>query len=132
MDWLHGLVDPFVAALVDIALSAERAFVDLALGTLVDQGTSDAGKWQGGRVVFEEILTHFRAYGFEKEAQIADNGVVATDGMPGCRRSRIPVTLRAAKTRAASSHQALVARPRTRKVREIGREACRESLCQYV
>src|SRR3546814_7326571 len=83
MDWLHGLVDPFVAALVDIALSAERAFVDLALGTLVDQGTSDAGKWQGGRVVFEEILTHSRAYGFEKEAQIADNGVVATDGMPG-------------------------------------------------
>src|SRR3546814_18751209 len=79
MHGLHGVVDPFVAALVDIALSAERAFVDLALGTLVDQGTSDAGKWQGGRVVFEEILTHFRAYGFEKEAQIADNGVFATD-----------------------------------------------------
>src|SRR3546814_12406036 len=79
MHGLHGVVDPFVAALVDIALSAERAFVDLALGTLVDQGTSDAGKWQGGRVVFEEILTHFRAYGFEKEAQIADNGVVATE-----------------------------------------------------
>src|SRR3546814_732156 len=83
MHGLHGVVDPFVAALVDIALSAERAFVDLALGTLVDQGTSDAGKWPGGRVVFEEILTHFRAYGFEKEAQIADHGVVSTDGMPG-------------------------------------------------
>src|SRR3546814_13552027 len=83
MHGLHGVVDPFVAALVDIALSAERAFVDLALGTLVDQGTSDAGKWQGGRVVFEEILTHFRAYGFEKKHRMTKKGERTEEGRGG-------------------------------------------------
>ncbi|MCY1523661.1 hypothetical protein D9M68_585650 [compost metagenome] len=79
----HGMVDPFVAVAVDVFLRAEGAFVDLALGALVDDGALRARERRRLRIVFEEVLADLGADEFEKEAQVAQDRIVAPDGVAG-------------------------------------------------
>src|SRR5690606_31057703 len=69
---LHGMVDPFEVGLVDIALSAEGALVDLLLCALINERAVYAGKWRFVGIVLKEVLAHFRSNHLEEIAQIAD------------------------------------------------------------
>ena len=77
----HRVVDPFIAACAHIHQGAERAVVRVSLGTLVDQRALGAREGQRFGVAFDEVLTHFRADEFQEKAHMADDRVVAQDGV---------------------------------------------------
>ena len=76
----HRMVHPFIPFGMHIELGAEGAFVGLALGALVDQGTLGTREGRGLVVTLDEVLPDLRAHKFQHEAQMADDGVVPQNG----------------------------------------------------
>src|SRR5690606_18290517 len=71
------MVDPFVALAIHIFAGAEWTLVDFLLGALVNDRALCARERRGLRIVFQKILADLRPDELEKEAQIAQDGVVA-------------------------------------------------------
>ena len=78
----HGMVDPLVPLHTHIQLRAKRAVVGLTLGALVHQRTLRPRKRRGFAVTLDEILPDFGADVFQRKPQVADDGVVAQNGVP--------------------------------------------------
>ena len=77
------MVQPFVLLLIDIVHRAEGAFVQFLFGALIDDGAFVAREGRAVFFAFEEILPHLGTDGFQKEAQMRGDGIVAQDGMAG-------------------------------------------------
>jgi hypothetical protein len=74
------MVDPFVVVGIDVALRAERAFVEFLLGALVDDGALLARKRRFFGVRFEQILAQLDPDRFEHETNMGKDRVIAFDG----------------------------------------------------
>ena len=81
MHRLHGMVDPLVAVFVDVLFGSKRPLVDFLLGSLVYQSAFGSGKRRVVVIVFKKVLTQLRPNGFKQVTHVADNGVVASNGM---------------------------------------------------
>ena len=81
---------PFVATGVDVVLRAEWTLVEHTLGTLIDDGTFVAGKWQAIFIVLKKILPYLRSDFFKDEAQVRGDRIIAKIACFVCNRSRNP------------------------------------------
>ena len=82
----HRMVHPLVTFRVHVELGAERPFVGVPLGALVDQRTLRARERRGLVVAFQEVLPQFGANELEHKAQVPDDRIVAQDRAFGLRQ----------------------------------------------
>ncbi len=75
------MADELETRTVYVAERAKGLVGDLVLGAGIDQRALGAGEGQGVAVVFQQVLADLGPYGFDQVAQVAQDGVVATDGL---------------------------------------------------
>ena len=75
------VVHPFIPLRAHVQVRAEGAVVRVALGALVDQRALRARERRGLAIAFDEILAHLGPHIFEHEADVADDRVVAQNGV---------------------------------------------------
>ena len=68
---------PFITVCVGVQLRAKGSLVQLALGTLVDDGTLLPRKRYGLSVGFEEVLSHLRPNELKEKTQVAKQRIIA-------------------------------------------------------
>ena len=78
-----GMGDPFIARIVDPLAGAEGPLVLDPLGALVDERALVAGERLFVLVAFDQVLPDLGADAFEEEAHVAEDGVVAKNGVAG-------------------------------------------------
>ncbi len=77
------MIDPLVVLLVKVDQGAVGPLVDDVLGTLVDQRALRARERDFLVLGFKKVLADFRPDEFEQKPQVRQDGVVATNGLPG-------------------------------------------------
>ena len=70
-----------MAGRIDVPHRAERLLVVNALGAPIDQRTLFAAERHGVALVLDEILPKLRPDGLEDEADVADDRIVAKNGV---------------------------------------------------
>src|SRR5438270_8547690 len=71
------MMHPFVTLAIDVLLSAERPFVELHLGALIDHGAGVAGERHAVLLALEEVLPDLRADLFKQETNMRRDRIVA-------------------------------------------------------
>ncbi len=77
------MVQPLVAAFIDIVLRAERTLIEILLGALVDDGSLVARKRRAVLVRLEKVLAHLGTDILEDETQVRGDRIVAQNGVLG-------------------------------------------------
>src|SRR5690606_29172050 len=75
--WRERMIDPLVAAGVDIELGSEGSHAELQLGPLVDHGALLARERYGFGIGLEQVLAKLRAHRLDQETDMADDRIVA-------------------------------------------------------
>src|SRR5215510_14082531 len=77
------MAQPLIAICIDVVLRAKWSLVENVFGALINDRALVPAEWLPLLFVFEEILAHFRPDGFEQEAQMRRDRIVAQYGVSG-------------------------------------------------